>query len=142
MKPQLRRRARMVRVRNAQQQLATRALSDAQAEMAALERNAARLDAMRGGLGEGEGVQLGADIAARRELDWRLRQAADALQQSIAHAQKAVSFREQRVLSADRDVEIAERLKARMVRTIETHAELRMQARPHRVRVRKGGVEG
>jgi hypothetical protein len=111
----IRQRARIVRVRRVQHDLAAAAAAKATAELRALENSEERLKQIRHGLGAGEGQLFGSALASLGELAMRLDQAREGLGRSITGAKVQVATREGVRLAARRDQESAEKLEERAV---------------------------
>lgn len=128
------RRDRMARTRRVQHLLASAETARAQNEALALEDNAERVRKVRGELYGGEDIATGAQLAARRELAGRLEQAGRQLAGAIFDAQRRVEEREGELKLANREKEIAERLKDKAARAHADQVEARLQSLPRRMR--------
>lgn len=106
----LRQRARIVRVRRVQHDLAAAAAARASAELKALEHSEERLGQLRQGLGADQGQVFGAALASLGELAMRLDTAREGLGRTINGARVQVAAREGVRLAARRDQESAEKL--------------------------------
>ena len=106
----VRQRARIVRVRRIQHDLAALASAKASGHVQMLEGNSQRLQQMRAGLSSGPGRTSGAALASRGELAMRLETAREGLGQTIVGARAAASLREKARIGARRDQESAEKL--------------------------------
>lgn len=124
------RRNRVLRVRNVQHQQALAETVAARDAQRSLENNAERIRAIRGELFDGEGVVDGASLAARRELASRLDQAGRQLEGAIYDARRKVDQKEGLRLIANREREIAGKLKARAIRAREEYRERQIQKLP------------
>jgi hypothetical protein len=103
-------RARIVRVRRIQHDLAALAAAKAAGHVQTLETNRHRLQQMREGLAAAPGLTSGAALSSRGELAMRLESARDGLGQTIAGARAAAALREKARVGARRDQESAEKL--------------------------------
>lgn len=109
----LRQRARIVRVRRVQHDLAAAAAAKATAQLRALEQSEERLKQLRHGLGASEGQLFGSALASVGELAMRLDKAREGLGRTIDGARVQVAAREGVRLAARRDQESAEKLEER-----------------------------
>lgn len=124
------RRNRVLRVRNVQHQQALAETVAARDAQRSLENNAERIRTIRGELFDGDGVVDGASLAARRELASRLDQAGRQLEGAIYDARRKVDQKEGLRLIANREREIADKLKARAIRAREEYRERQIQKLP------------
>jgi len=124
------RRNRVLRVRHVQHQQALAETVAARDAQRSLENNAERIRAIRGELFDGDGVVDGASLAARRELASRLDQAGRQLEGAIYDARRKVDQKEGLRLIANREREIADKLKARAIRAREEYRERQIQKLP------------
>lgn len=124
------RRNRVLRVRHVQHQQALAETVAARDAQRSLESNAERIRTIRGELFDGEGVVDGASLAARRELASRLDQAGRQLEGAIYDARRKVDQKEGLRLIANREREIADKLKARAIRAREEYRERQIQKLP------------
>lgn len=124
------RRNRVLRVRNVQHQQALAETVAARDAQRSLENNAERIRTIRGELFDGDGVVDGASLAARRELASRLDQASRQLEGAIYDARRKVDQKEGLRLIANREREIADKLKARAIRAREEYRERQIQKLP------------
>ncbi|MDZ7893715.1 MAG: hypothetical protein U5M50_01410 [Sphingobium sp.] len=124
------RRNRVLRVRHVQHQQALAETVAARDAQRSLENNAERIRTIRGELFDGEGVVDGASLAARRELASRLDQAGRQLEGAIYDARRKVDQKEGLRLIANREREIADKLKARAIRAREEYRERQIQKLP------------
>src|SRR3546814_14547138 len=108
----LRQRARIVRVRRVQHDLAAAAAARASAELKALEHSEERLKQLRQGLGADQGEVFGGALASLGELAMRLDKAREGLGRTINGARVQVAAREGVRLAARRAQECAEKLEA------------------------------
>lgn len=137
MNAMVRQRARIVRVRKVQHDLAATAAAKASAQLKALEESEERLRQLRQGLGAGQGEVRGAALASLGELAMRLDKAREGLGRSITGARVQVAARESVRLAARRDQESAERLEQRAASAARQAAE-RKRAVPRPPRPRLG----
>lgn len=126
----LAKRQRLQRVRHIQHVLAVAETSRARDEAAHIENNGKRLAAMRGELFGDARDTIGATLASQRELAGRLEQAGRQIDGALYDAQRKIAYREQLAMAADRDREIAERLKDKAARAVEEKREARIAALP------------
>lgn len=126
----LKSRARLLRVRHVQHMLAVGEAMAARDQANQIESNARRLARVREELFAGEGVANGAHLAAQRELAERLERAGRQLDGALYDARRRVDEKQAQVISADREREIAERLKDKAHRAAEDKAEARLAAIP------------
>lgn len=124
------RRNRVLRVRHVQHQQALAETVAARDAQRSLENNAERIRTIRGELFDGDGVVDGASLAARRELASRLDQAGRQLEGAIYDARRKVDQKEGLRLIANREREIADKLKARAIRAREEYRERQIQKLP------------
>lgn len=132
-------RGRLLRVRHVQHLLAVAETSKARDEAQQIENNAQRIASMRGELFDGQGVANGAILASQRELASRLEQAGRQLDGALYDANRRIAQKEALAIAADREREIAERLKDKARRAAEERLEARLAAVPlHRYTQMKG----
>jgi flagellar biosynthesis chaperone FliJ len=134
MNAQVRKNARLVRVRSIQHDLAAMVAEQAQRQLATLEASADKLARLRDGFGAGQGTMSADTLASMSELAMRLDLARLGLEQPIAGARaKAETCREVRI-DAWRNQTSAERLMEKTVKDAERLAEKRrpMRAAPRR----------
>lgn len=124
------RRNRVLRVRHVQHQQALAETVAARDAQRSLENNAERIRTIRGELFDGDSVVDGASLAARRELASRLDQAGRQLEGAIYDARRKVDQKEGLRLIANREREIADKLKARAIRAREEYRERQIQKLP------------
>lgn len=136
----VRQRARLVRVRKIQHDLAAGAAVQAAGRVAMLEGNRARLMRMRSELHPIEGATTGAALARMGELAMRLDTARQGLDPSIEAARALAASLEGEQRAARRDQESAEKLEAAAIGLMEQMAERRLQQHGRR-RNRQGETE-
>ena len=132
MKKLVDRRNRVLRARLVQHQLALAEAIRARDEVRNLETNADRLAKVREDLFDNGGLTDGGSFASYRELADRLERAGRQLAGAVYDAKKRADRSEDVALTANREREIAERLKDRAVDALDAHLELRLQALPLR----------
>jgi hypothetical protein len=132
MKGLVSRRQRVLRVRHVQHAMAV-------AEADGLARNIERLNKVRGELFETEGAATGASFAAMQELATRLEQAGRQLDGALYDAKRKVEAKEGMTLAANREKEIATRLKDRARATFEEWRENKLAALPRYRRMQRNG---
>jgi flagellar biosynthesis chaperone FliJ len=130
MKGLLDRRHRVVRVRHVQHAMAVAETVRAQDEANAIAHNAARISRVRAELFQSESLGTGASFAAYRELASRLEQAGRQLDGALYDARRKVDEKQGKTVEANREREIAERLKDRARAAHEDHLEARLAALP------------
>ena len=136
----VRQRARIVRVRRVQHDLAAAASAKATAQLKALEHSEERLGLLRQGLGAGQGELTGAALASIGELAMRLDKAREGLGRSITGARVQGATREGVRIAARRDQESAEKLEQRAAAAARRAAERKRAApRPPRPRLSEDG---
>jgi hypothetical protein len=141
MKGALRTRQRILRVRHVQHAMAVAETARARDEADGIERNADRLRKVRGDLFSNPGMATGANFAAMQELASRLEQAGRQLDGALYDARRKVEVKEGLTLVANRDREIAEKLKDRARADLEEWRENKLAALPRYRRMqRTGGV--
>ena len=141
MKGALKTRNRILRVRHVQHGMAVAETTRARDEAEGIERNADRLRKVRGDLFSNPGMATGANFAAMQELAGRLEQAGRQLDGALYDARRKVEVKEGLSLVANRDREIAEKLKDRARADLEEWRETRLAALPRYRRMqRTGGV--
>lgn len=109
----VRRRARIARVRRVEHVLATGAVVEADARVAALEGSAARLVDLRAVLLDSDAAATGGMLAGAHELAGRLEAAREGLADAIVAARAHAIERDRQRLAARRDQEAAAKLHAR-----------------------------
>ena len=130
MKKLIHRRQRVLRVRHVQHAQALADAVRARDEAKSLEDNAERLRSVRQELLSTEGMTTGGSFAAHGELVMRLDNAGRQLDGAIFDAKRKVDQKEGLRLVANREREIAGRLKERAVKALEDYRELQVQALP------------
>ena len=139
MKGALKTRQRVLRVRHVQHALATAEAARARDEAEGIERNAERLRKVCGDLFSNPGMATGANFAAMQELAGRLEQAGRQLDGALYDARRKVEMKEGLSLVANRDREIAEKLKDRARADLEEWHENRLAALPRYRRMQRTG---
>ncbi|MBO9575996.1 MAG: hypothetical protein J7494_09690 [Sphingobium sp.] len=134
-------RKRLVRVRDVQHSQAVGALLSARDEAAQIEDNARRVAKVRSELFGDAGTITGALLATRHELASRLERAGRQLDGALYDANRRVDARDAERVVADRDREIAERLKDKAQAAREALREKRLNALPSYRRQMKGTDE-
>ena len=141
MKGALKTRQRILRVRHVQHAMAVAETARARDEADGIERNADRLRKVRGDLFSNPGMATGANFAAMQELAGRLEQAGRQLDGALYDARRKVEAKEGLSMAANRDREIAEKLKDRARADLEEWRETKLAALPRYRRMqRTGGV--
>lgn len=130
MKGLLGRRQRVLRVRHVQHAQAVAETVRAQDEANSIAHNAERLHRVRSELFKSEGVSTGASFSAYRELAGRLEQAGRQLDGALYDARRKVDQKQDQRILANREREIAERLKDRARVALEDQREARLTALP------------
>jgi len=125
-------RKRLLRVRHVQHNQAVGALIRARDEVSQINDNALRVARVREELFAGEGLTQGALFASRRELASRLERAGRQLDGALYDAER---------IHADRDREIAERLKDKAHAAREARREARLAALPRYRRMQSRGSD-
>lgn len=128
MKALVAKRARITRVRDVQHRLAMSAAASAEAQVATLETNAAKLVSMRDSLTTESGPTTGAVLQNRGELAQRLDRARDGLTAAIVTARAAAEQKIAERLEARQRQESAAKLDARAVQALSDWTEARMLA--------------
>ena len=137
----LKTRQRILRVRHVQHAMAVAETARAQDEADGIERNADRLRKVRSDLFSNPGMATGANFAAMQELAGRLEQAGRQLDGALYDARRKVEVKEGLSQVANRDREIAEKLKDRARADLEEWRENKLAALPRYRRMqRTGGV--
>lgn len=134
-------RKRLLRVRHVQHSQAVGALMQARDEASQIEDNARRIAMVREELFGGDQIQNGALLASRRELAARLERAGKQLDGALYDANRRIDQRDAERVVADRDREIAERLKDKAHAAREAQREARLAALPSYRRMQNKGVE-
>jgi hypothetical protein len=134
-------RKRLLRVRGVQHSQAVGAVVSARDEAAQIADNAERIAKVRQELFGDPGVTTGASLATRRELASRLERAGRQLDGALYDANMRIDARDAERIVADRDREIAERLKDKAQAAREALREKRLQALPSYRRMQVKGTE-
>lgn len=124
------RRQRLLRVRHVQHSMAVADAMAARDAAAQIENNARRLAKVREELFGTARSTDGATLAAQRELADRLEKAGRQLDGALYDAQQRIDQRDAARIVADREREIAERLKDKARRAADERAEARIAALP------------
>lgn len=142
MKGLLGRRQRVVRVRHVQHAMAMAETVRAQDEANSIAHNARRLRLVRDDLFTANGMTTGASFASMHELAGRLEQAGRQLDGALYDANRKVEAKRDLSVTANREREIAQRLKDRAHADLEAWRENRLAALPRYRRMqRAGGTE-
>ena len=139
MKGALKTRQRVLRVRHVQHAMAMAETARARDEADGIERNAERLRKVRGDLFSNQGMAIGANFAAMQELAGRLEQAGRQLDGALYDARRKVEMKEGLSQVANRDREIAEKLKDRARADLEEWRETKLAALPRYRRMQRTG---
>ena len=139
MKGMVARRQRVLRVRHVQHAMAVAETARARDEAEGIARNADRLRQVRGDLFTNQGAATGASFAAMQELAGRLEQAGRQLDRALYDARRKVEVKEGLSLAANRDREIAEKLKDRARADLEEWRETKLAALPRYRRMQRTG---
>jgi flagellar biosynthesis chaperone FliJ len=139
MKGLVNRRQRVLRVRHVQHAMAVAETARARDEVAGIAHNIERLSRVRAELFGGEGLATGASLAAMQELATRLEQAGRQLDGALYDAKRKVETKEGLTLAANREKEIASRLKDRARATLEEWRENKLAALPRYRRMQRTG---
>ncbi|MGC4251179.1 MAG: hypothetical protein QM605_06810 [Sphingobium sp.] len=139
MKGLVARRHRVLRVRHVQHAMAAAETARARDEAEGIALNAERLRRVRSDLFQVEGSANGASFAAMQELASRLEQAGRQLDGALYDARRKVEAKESLSLAANRDKEIATRLKDRAKADLEEWRESRLVALPRYRRMQRRG---
>ncbi len=108
-------------------------------EAANIADNAQRLARVRAELFRADTHTIGGALAAQRELAARLEQAGRQLAGALYDANKRIDEKDAKRIDADRDREIAERLKDKAYAVREARAEARLAALPRYRRMQTRG---
>jgi hypothetical protein len=127
----LARRQRLARVRSAQHTLAVAERVEAEAKASTIENNARRLRQVRTDLFQAPPQQMGASFAAYRELADRLERAGKQLEGALYDANRVVGEKHEKQAAANRDKEIAKRLRARAQEQLEDWREMKLSQLPN-----------
>lgn len=134
-------RKRLLRVRDVQYNQAVVALTNAHDEANHIANNARRIAMVRDELcGQGGGT-FGGVFAARRELAERLERAGRQLDGALYDARRRIDQRDAERVTANREREIAERLKEKAKAVRETQRESRLAALPRYRRIQNKDIE-
>jgi len=133
------RRQRVLRVRHVQHAMAAAETARARDEAEGIAHNAERLRRVRSDLFQAEGAANGASFAAMQELAGRLEQAGRQLDGALYDARRKVEVKENLSLAANRDKEIATRLKDRARADLDEWRESRLAALPSYRRMQRRG---
>lgn len=139
MKGTLAKRHRVLRVRHVQHAMAVAETARARDEADGIARNADRLRKVRGDLFANPGMANGANFAAMQELASRLEQAGRQLDGALYDARRRVEAKEGLSLAANREREIAVKLKERARADLEEWRETRLAALPRYRRMQRNG---
>ncbi|QGP79951.1 hypothetical protein [Sphingobium sp. CAP-1] len=139
MKGLVARRQRVLRVRHVQHSMAVAETARARDEANGIAYNIERLSKVRSELFETEGMATGASFAAMQELATRLEQAGRQLDGALYDAKKKVEAQEGLTLAANREKEIATRLKDRARADMEEWRENKLAALPRYRRMQRTG---
>lgn len=133
------RRQRVLRVRHVQHAMAVAETARARDEADGLALNIDRLHRVRGELFETQGAANGASFAAMQELASRLEQASRQLDGALYDARRKVETKEGLTLAANREREIAAKLKDRARADLEEWRENKLAALPRYRRMQRTG---
>jgi len=139
MKGMVARRQRVLRVRHVQHAMAVAETARARDEAEGIARNAERLRKVRGDLFANDGAATGATFASMQELAGRLEQAGRQLDGALYDARRKIEAKEGLTLAANRDREIAAKLKDRARADLEEWRETRLAALPRYRRMQRTG---
>jgi flagellar biosynthesis chaperone FliJ len=139
MKGALGRRARVLRVRHVQHAMAVAETARARDEAEGIALNVDRLRKVRGELFDNRGMANGASFASMQELASRLEAAGRQLDGALYDARRRVEAKEAVGLAANRDREIAVKLKDRAIADLEEWRENRLAALPRYRRMQRNG---
>ena len=133
------RRQRVLRVRHVQHAMAVAEAARARDEAAGIAHNIERLARVRSDLFGTQGLATGASFAAMQELATRLEQAGRQLDGALYDANRKVETKEGLTLAANREKEIATRLKDRARADLEEWRENKLAALPRYRRMQRSG---
>ncbi|PZU13256.1 MAG: hypothetical protein DI606_06195 [Sphingobium sp.] len=133
------RRQRVLRVRHVQHAMAVAEAARARDEAAGIAHNIERLARVRSDLFGTQGLATGASFAAMQELATRLEQAGRQLDGALYDANRKVETKEGLTLAANREKEIATRLKDRARAELEEWRENKLAALPRYRRMQRSG---
>lgn len=142
MKGLVNRRQRVLRVRHVQHAMAVADTARARDEANGIAHNIERLRKVRDELFATDGTATGASFAAMQELATRLEQAGRQLDGALYDARRKVEAKEGLTLAANREKEIASRLKDRARASLEEWRETKLAALPRYRRMARGGEGG
>ncbi|MFC3442660.1 hypothetical protein ACFOKF_15905 [Sphingobium rhizovicinum] len=137
MKGLVNRRQRVLRVRHVQHAMAVAETARARDAADGIAHNIERLRKVRGELFGGEGLANGASFAAMQELATRLEQAGRQLDGALYDARRNVEAKEGLTIAANREKEIATRLKDRARADMEEWRENKLAALPRYRRMQR-----
>ena len=137
MKGLVNRRQRVLRVRHVQHAMAVAETARARDAADGIAHNIERLRKVRGELFGGEGLANGASFAAMQELATRLEQAGRQLDGALYDARRNVEAKEGLTIAANREKEIATRLKDRARADMEEWRENKLAALPRYSRMQR-----
>lgn len=137
MKGLVNRRQRVLRVRHVQHAMAAAETARARDAADGIAHNLDRLNRVRQELFGTQGVATGASFAAMQELATRLEQAGRQLDGALYDARRNVEAKEGLTIAANREKEIATRLKDRARADMEEWRENRMAALPRYRRMQR-----
>jgi flagellar biosynthesis chaperone FliJ len=139
MKGLVSRRQRVLRVRHVQHAMAVADAAHARDAADGIANNLERLRKVRGELFETQGAASGASFAAMQELASRLEQAGRQLDGALYDARRVVEAKDGMTLAANREKEIATRLKDRARADLEEWRENRLAGLPRYRRMQRTG---
>jgi hypothetical protein len=139
MKGLVSRRQRVLRVRHVQHAMAVADAAHARDAADGIANNLERLRKVRGELFETQGAASGASFAAMQELASRLEQAGRQLDGALYDARRVVEAKDGMTLAANREKEIATRLKDRARADLEEWRENRLAGLPRYRRMQRNG---
>lgn len=134
-------RKRLLRVRHVQHNQAATAVVRARDEVNQIADNARRVAKVRAELFDEDGLILGANFASQRELASRLERAGRQLDGALTDANRRVDERDAERVVANREREIAERLKDNAHAAREERRESRLAALPRYRRMQLKGTD-
>lgn len=139
MKGLVSRRQRVLRVRHVQHAMAVADAAHARDAADGIANNLERLRKVRGELFETQSAASGASFAAMQELASRLEQAGRQLDGALYDARRVVEAKDGMTLAANREKEIATRLKDRARADLEEWRENRLAGLPRYRRMQRNG---
>lgn len=134
-------RKRLARVRHVQHSQAVASVLDARQAAGHIATNAERIANVRTELFDEAGITTGAVLASRRELAGRLEQAGQQLDGALYDANRVVEARDAERITANREREIAERLKDKAHAARDALREARLAALPSYRRMENKGTQ-